>query len=345
MKRILLGGALAALACTSPLTAQLPDVGGGVYLFHYRPVDLDGAESHTELYAAYATADVARGRWRVHGELRGRDTRLRPFFERRVWLQQGWVAFDAMPREDASALTLRAGKVYQTFGRFWDGSFYGNIHYFDGLKLNPQWGAEAAGALGLGDVTLGYSAQYLLASDRVSGALLSRDFETLDGFEDRHGWTIRGTLGLPQGLTVGATAAARGIRATEAARAAETHHVPHIGADAEWRRGPVTVYSEWLRRGAGGLPDPLARSVAGSEATYWLVGAQLDRGRVHLRYNYSGGSYDAIGRREWIHQPGVTLDLNAYARVLVEGNFWSADSDEGPATLDRSLNLILNLGF
>ena len=25
-------------------------------------------------------------------------------------------------------------------GLFWDGSFLGNIEYYDGLKLNPDWG-------------------------------------------------------------------------------------------------------------------------------------------------------------------------------------------------------------
>lgn len=342
MRRSIMTAALLLLTAV-PGVAQGPEVGGGIYLFRYQPVDLEGVDAYNEIYAAYATLDYQRGRWSAHLEGRARDSRLRPFFRNTVWLQQGWLGMDLLPDSAGSRLRLRGGKMYAALGRFWDGSFFGNIHYFDGLKLNPQYAIAADGRLAAGPAELGYELQYVARSDRVSGAIQGRAFETLRGARDQEGWIARGTAALPEGLALGASLASLGMRVESDGSSAGAYRVPLLALDAEWGRGPITLYTEWTRRGGGNLPVQLREDVPGSAATYWLAGAQVGRGRLHLRYNFSRGAYDDLARREWIHQPGVTLDLLSGAAVLLEYDLWRVRTDAESTTADRSLNLVLHL--
>lgn len=342
---------LAAATLPAPALAQGPDggeasVGGGVYLFHHHPVEPEGADPKTEVYAAFLDAGWERGPWRAVLQVRARDTKLRDFFPGTVWLQEAWAAWDAVPPR----LTLRAGKMYLRLGRFWDGSFFGNVHYFDGLKLNPQFAVEASGRARAGPVGLGWTVQYILDSDRISGAIPGRDFETLDDFRDRHGVAIRATAGLPRGITVGASYFLRGVEEEAALDgedgAVDAHHeIPHVAADAGWRWRGLTTYVEWSTRGDGDLPARLRGGVPGSEATWWLVGARYDRGRVHLRYNYSRVDYDDAGREDTIHQPGITVDLAPGLHALAEVDLWESSAGGGGFTTDRSLNLVLLATF
>lgn len=332
-------------AVTSDTTVRA--FGGGVYLFHYRPLDLPGAVARTEVYAVYATANVRHGRWRLAGEARARDSKLRPWFNGTTWIQQTWASYDLAPSGEGSRLTIRAGKLYQTLGRFWDASFFGNVQYFDGLKLNPQFAAEASGSWRApAGVALDYSAQYVANSDRVSGALADRDFETLAGFRDRDGFAGRAVLSLPVGstaLTVGLSGLSRGA----ADSTGRTWRVPHVAVDGEWRVGPAVAYVEWTRRRAGTVPMPLRASIAGSRAEYLLAGAQWHEGRMHLRYNFSRGRYDEIGRTDWIHQPGITIDLARDVHTLVELDEWRTRlpsvAGERTVTTDQSVDFVLRL--
>ena len=317
-------------------------VSGGVYLFHYRPIDLSGVDPKTEVYALFATFDRRSGPWTIHVQGRARDTKLRPFFSGNVWLQEAWVSYQATPSFSAPSLTLRAGKIYQTLGRFWDGSFFGNIHYYDGLKLNPQFGLEASGSVPLGPGALGYAVQYILASDRVSGAFAGRDFETLDGFQNLDGGGIRTTLALVPGVTLGASFLSRSVDT-----AATNYQVPHVALDAEvgFPAGPAVAYVEWTRRGHGSLPSSRWASVPGSRATYWLAGFQVNAGGLHARYNFSRASYDDLGRQEWIRQPGITLDLASHVHGIVDFDLWRVSASGATTTFDRSLSLVLLLDF
>lgn len=323
---------------TRGLAAQRTDVSSGVYLFHYQPVDLAGAVPKTEVYAAFATLDRSEGPWTVHLQLRGRDTKLRPFFDGTVWFQEAWAGYRMGATAAPTTLTFRAGKLYQSLGRFWDGSFFGNIQYFDGLKLNPQFAVEAAARSRKGAVELTGTVQYLLASDRVSGALAGRDFETLSGFEDRDGVAVRGTASVGH-LTLGAGWLDQGVD-TAAAR----YRVPHVAVDGEYTAGPFTVYVEWTRRGAGSLPAPLDSTIAGSAATLWLAGLQWHRGWLHLRYNFSRARYDRLDQTEWIHQPGVTFDLTRFIHGILEYDLWRAGG-AAAGTVDRSLNAVILAEF
>lgn len=358
------------------------DFGGGIYLFHYQPVDLDGADERTEIYALYLDVDRTEGPWTLHIQGRWRDTKLRSFFPSNVWIQEAWIEYaaplgttgepapvglrDARGTDARPMATFRAGKLYQRLGRFWDGSFFGNIHYFDGLKLDPALGLEAELELplsfpfGAGRGTFTVHGQWLLDDDRVNGALPGRDVESL-GEAEEAGVTAGAGVRVPVAAWKGDPLTAR-LRVSGLAERVEWTPGGSEGADEErveavlehlavdvelaWRE--TLAYAEWSRRADGGADafeaarpgaappetgsEAIARGVAGSRARWWLVGGQAGLGPVSLRYNFSAADYDDAGFRERLHQPGVTVTLASGVSALVEYDDWSrTPTDRGDA--------------
>lgn len=327
------------------------ELSGGVYLYHFAPIDLDGVDDKTEVYALFVNVDRERGRWAFHGQARLRDTRLRPFFPSNAWVQEIWVAY----RLPQPMVTLRAGKIYQHLGRFWDASFFGNIHYFDGLKLDPEFGVEAEAIVPIGDVALEVTGQYLAQSDRVNGSLEGRDIEGFDDSREEDGFALGIRVAVPAMTLAGRPLAlAGGISALR--EAAEWTVAPreervdvrldHLAVELESRWGPLIGYAEWMRRSTDDVPSTARATVPGSRATYWLLGAQAHLGPLRLRYNYSRADYDDAGFAERIHQPGIGLDLSEGVHAILEYDDWRRELNEGGAgRIDRSLNFVLLVEF
>ena len=145
--------------------------GGDVYLYQYVPAGVSGAAPKFELYAFSALVDGQKGPWGFHADYRLRTTKLRSFFPGNTWLQQGYVRYDTPWGE------IRAGSFYRRVGIEWDDSFFGNIQYFDGLKLDPQFGVGFSGSHNLsGRLGAEYSLQYFSTDSRVNGSLPGHDF-------------------------------------------------------------------------------------------------------------------------------------------------------------------------
>lgn len=380
---------VAALACVpaapgAAAAQELPggvQVGGGVYLWHFQPLGLPGVDEKSEIYAAFVNLDRSAGAWDFHVQGRWRDDKLRSFFPSTVWVEEAWVswrgALGGSGRPDsagqtsaphAAAVTVRAGKMYQRLGRFWNGLFFGNLHSFDGLKLDPEVGVEAALQLPVAaDAGLELYTQALIASDRINVSLPGRDVESLDGAEESGlaagvrlelpvgrpgGVPLRGTVGLSglvERVEVGGTGSGEESGAGPSAEA----DLGHVAADLELRWGDLVAYVERTRRFGGGpgafgsvRRPSLATGVAASRATWWLAGARAEIGPVVLRYNYSAAGYDDGGFREIIHQPALTVRAAPGASVFVEYDGWRREAVRAGASdrrIDRSLNVILFL--
>ena len=147
------------------------ELSGSIYLFDYVPTQ-SGGKQKFEIYAFVLNADAttANGRYGLHVQSRARDTKLRDFFLSNFWFQEayGW--------RKTAAGEVHVGKFYRKVGLLWDDSFFGNVQYFNGLKLNPDAGVELRGrAAGGGRQRWTTRPQYFVSNDRVAGSLPGRD--------------------------------------------------------------------------------------------------------------------------------------------------------------------------
>ena len=310
--------------------------GGNVYLFQYVPLDIPGAHPQFELYAFSALLDGQRGPWGFHADYRFRTTKLRSFFPGNTWLQEGYARYRTPWGE------FRAGSFYRRVGLEWDDSFFGNIEYFDGFMLDPEFGVGFEGQHKLsGRLAAEYSLQYFSVSAPINGSLPGRDFVSEPGARAKNDVTMRFApvwhFNKWASLTVGGSLAQGTIE-----RDAGPHNQRRqIAADATLQLGPVLTYGEVLNQTLNGvvvLPP--------QNATYTLAGIRWARGRFQPRFNFSQGNYHGInGRREYILQPGITVRLQDNFSFIYEYDFWRELSVLKPATLDRSLNLVLLYHF
>jgi hypothetical protein len=310
--------------------------GGNVYLYQYVPLGISGAHPKFELYAFSALVDGQKGPWGFHADYRFRTTKLRSFFPGNTWLQQGYVRYRTPYGE------FKAGSFYRRVGLEWDDSFFGNIEYFDGFMLDPEFGVGFDGSHDLsGRLGAEYSLQYFSTSSPINGSLPGRDIVSQPGARAKNDVTARFApvwhFNKWASLNVGGSFAQGTI---------ERDNGPHnrrrqIAADATLQLGPVLTYGEVLRQTVNGqvvLPP--------QDATYTLAGIRWGRGRYQPRLNYSQANYHGLnGRREYILQPGINIRLADNLTFIYEFDFWRELSAMKPTTLDRSLNLVLLYHF
>ena len=67
----------------------------------------------------------------IDARFRDGDESFRPFFESNAWLWEAYVFV-----QTCDDTKFKVGKIWRRFGLDWDGSWYGNVPYFDGWKLD-----------------------------------------------------------------------------------------------------------------------------------------------------------------------------------------------------------------
>jgi hypothetical protein len=256
-------------------------------------------------------------------------------------------------------------------GLFWDDSFFGNILFYDGLKLNPDYGASVEGQVnGKGGVlSLSYAAQFFLNSDGIDGGI---DFGRLvttgpvgdvnaarvsdpnpEGELDStgaHMTSLRNTvagrvvLGIHPGKTFGVEIGASGLtgsvlRVSAAEKINDEARMSHAVGDVSFNLGPVILFCEYLHQFGPGARD----------ADYVWTGIRGGWRWLSLRFNASYVDYllsPAV--QEFILQPGVTLHIGGGLSLMVEYNEWERkDPRLAPAftNYDRSLNTSLVFAY
>jgi len=310
--------------------------GGNVYLYQYAPLGVSGARPKFELYAFSALVEGQKGPWGFYADYRFRTTKLRSFFPGNTWLQQGYVRYRTPYGE------FKAGSFYRRVGLEWDDSFFGNIEYFDGFMLDPEFGVGFDGSHELSR-RLGaeYSMQYFSTSAPVNGSLPGRDFVSEPGARAKNDVTARfgpvWHFSDWASLNVGGSFAQGTI---------ERDTGPHnrrsqVAGDVTLQLGPLLTYGEVLRQRVSG---PVV--MPPQDATYTLEGVRWARGRYQPRLNYSQANYHGLnGRREYILQPGINIRLADNLTFIYEFDFWRELSVMKPTTLDRSMNLVLLYHF
>lgn len=312
------------------------NVAGDVYLYQYAPNGVLGAEPRFELYAFSALLDGQRGHWGFHSDYRLRTTKLRSFYPGSTWLQQGYVRYRTPYGE------FRAGSFYRRVGIEWDDSFFGNIEYFDGLKLDPEFGLGFEGAHDFSKRwSAEYSAQYFSTDARINGSLPGRDFVSESAAHAKNDVTLRLApvfhFGSGSSLTIGGSVAQGAIDRDSGPNNLRDQEA----VDITLQKGPWLAYGELLTQKVHGrvvLPP--------QNATYTLAGVRWTRGRYQPRFNFSQGNYFGLNaRREYILQPGITIRLADGFYFIYEYDFWQKLAMTNRQVLDRSSNLVLQYHF
>lgn len=310
--------------------------GADIYLYQYVPVNVPGARAKFELYAASLQLEGQHDRWGFAADYRVRTTKLRSYFPGNTWLQQGYVSYTT----DVGA--VKVGSFYRRVGLVWDDSFYGNIQYFDGLKLSPDFGVGFEGTRKLnGRFGLEYSTQYFSTDSRINGSLPGRDFVSVADTRLKNDvtWRLAPVWNLRKNasLTVGISGANGVIDRDSGPHNRRTQ----IAGDATLQFGGVVTYAEVLRQAVEGplVAPPLP-------ATYTLVGMRWARGRYQPHVNYSQGNYHGLAaRREYIFQPGITVQLAHGFSFIYEYTYWRSLVASTNTPLDNSLNFVLHYHF
>ncbi len=323
-------------ARSKPARSLPVSFGGDVYLFQYVPMGVPGAQPRFELYAFSALVDGHHGRWGFHADYRFRTNKLRSYYPGNTWLQEGYVSYRTPFGR------IKAGSFYRRVGLFWDDSFFGNIEYFDGLMLDPEFGVGFEGGHKFsGHLGSEYSLQYFSTDAGINGSLPGRDFVSEPGAHARNDVTMRFApvwkFDRRTSLTIGGSFATGAIDRTNGPHNQRTQ----LAADATLKVGPWMAYGEILRQTVSG-----AVVLPPQDAAYTLAGTRWARGRFQPRLNFSQGNYHGLnGRREFIIQPGMTIKLADGFSFIYEYDYWRSISPLEKTTLDRSLNFVLHYHF
>jgi hypothetical protein len=328
-------------------------IGGGVIVYYYQPTKGD-AKNDVSVFFANLVLDGRWGQFGLHIEPRFRDTKLRPFFDGPAWLQEAYGSFTLDP------VTIKVGKIYKRSGLFWDNSFYGNVQVYDGLKLDPNYGASVEGSVG-GGWGLGFSVQYFVIDGRTNVSLVGRDTISIPGAYRRN--TVVGRVepfvkfGANDAgvLRLGGTA-----ELFTAQLPTEDENVSRFAADGKLTYdtesyGAFGVWGEFLHQDGrhvtdfpvAGDPDatpPVAGRASGSNS-YFEVGGEYTYWRLTARYNLSYASYEDVDVKEILHVPALGVKLNEHLGLLGEYVIWDRETKAGDVEMDRSLNVTLNGHF
>jgi hypothetical protein len=278
-------------------------------------------------------------------ELRFRQTPLRSFSPSNVWLQQAYVSWQS----PVDGLSMTTGLVYNQLGLFWDASWFGNLPYLNGHKLDPDMNVQAAFSRAPGEGrSFGLDAwlQLGLAEDGLNGSfatfgksarlLLPADLEASPDF--REGPSLRARV-VPR-LAVGGLEIRPGASVQRSvydrASTDETGTQLVAGAELTLSAHGHRLFGEFL---AESVADFTAEDL---ERDYVLVGADLQLRKADSRYfpevrtgiSWQITSYDPESFDEEFLTARVFGKLVPAVGATVEYVRWTLEGTDDPE-LDR----------
>ena len=274
----------------------------------------------------------------VYLDLRFRDggDPFRPFYSSSTtWFDKAY----------AWALTdygiFKAGSVWKRFGLDWDGTWWGPLQYFDGYKLDSDWGVswEDTPEMEHGFKIDKYS-QFFIHENNINGSLVGADPEGLIGSSERNTlvgrlvptWELssRETLALGISALVGQIENDPFVRLTGGAVTYPSNGDQVQAAwavDVTYAKKDFKVYGEVLQSFGTSSPSRYTSGGASNRQTAALAGFQYTHGPLTSRFNYSVAFDDNPAATQHLFVPSVTLALThnvdlqvEYVRQHVQGN-------------------------
>jgi len=306
----------------------------------------------------------------LHVDARARDSfhepdpSFRPFFKSNLWLWEayGWV--------EACDTTFKAGKIWRRFGMDWDGSWYGNVAYFDGWKLDPDWGASAERTFDFGHgVTAPSFAQFFFAEDRVNGSVGSRpdsggsgaDPESDERSREKLSFNVRTvptwTMSNKDTVALGLSALAEQVDSrtpaisaagtSSTATATRDHWVSAAAVDLTYTHGKIKAFGEWMKWVGERHPNNYVTAGPSTRGQDWELGAACTHGFATFRASVSHGNYDNPGGSQILYLLGVDLAVTKNVTFIVEWVRWDDKQQRGAPRFfaEDGINFILNWRF
>lgn len=316
-------------------------------LFYNQPLT-GSRKGNFEVFEARVRIDATFGMFGLHLMPIARDTRERAFFPGTAWVQEAY-AF-----ADLGDVTIKAGKVFAQFGRFWDNSFYGNVQEYDGFKLDPNNGVSVEGKLWSQEqMGLDFYAQYFITDGTTNYSLPGRDTVSIDGARRRNYFVGRAEpfYKVNEDMTLKAGVSAGYFQADLPTIGVQDVGRLSIDGTFQWR--DLTVWAEYTRQfGRHTVNFPIAPTLdadgnvtvpgrSADGADYALIGGEYTYGRYTFRYNFNFGSYN-VGVKEARYIPGFSVALDARLFVLLEWALEHRYTGDGTTVLGNSLNLTIH---
>jgi hypothetical protein len=257
----------------------------------------------------------------VHVDFRFRDSAdpLRPFYDNTYWFYQlyGWI--------DTGYGRIKAGQIWKRFGLDWDGSWWGDVQFFDGFKFNPDYGISWEQQWEISKrAQLDSFVQYFVAQDGVSSALASGNPESVPGARARNTGVIRlvprWNFSDSCSLALGLSMLAGEIHGITPQGGDDTQTA--VGSDLTFTYGQLAVFGEALR--SYGIVNP-QRYVSGGPSdriSELLFGGSYRYGPVLFRVAWSAGFDEHPAGRQYMWVPGVTVGITKNLDLYAEYVRW-----------------------
>jgi hypothetical protein len=303
---------------------KMPITGGAWHWFH-QSLNGDpggyGIPGLRDTYFWYLFADpeyntAAGNKIGGHMELRLRETdTFRSFIDDQVW---PWELYGYISNDDLG--TLKAGQLYNRFGLMWDGVFFGNAAYFDGLKLDADYGLSWEKTTEI-DSCLKVDSyfQYFFHEDQSNGSFAGADAESVFGYTEKNTGVARivPTWTREDGsqLSLGASAMVGQIDSTIAL---PDETVWAYGLDATYTNGPWKMMIEGSQ--TFGVRNPVNYVSGGpsDQLTNFLGAVHYTRGAVTYRCSYSNSIYEHPYAIQNMVVAGATITLTKNVDLYVE---------------------------
>jgi len=278
----------------------------------------------------------------AHVEYRFRDTsdKFRPFFDRTHWF------YEAYGYVDTPVGRIKAGQIWKRFGLDWDDTWWGNVQYFDGLKLAPDDGLSwEATWHPENKFKLDSFVQYFAAPSNISGSLVGANPQSVTGSNERNVGVIRlvptWQLTDDSSLAVGVSGLGGEIQNT--AENGRNKSQLAWAADVTYKRGGLKVFGE-ADQSFGVLNQN--RYVSGGPSnriTDVLTGVSYRYGPITYRLAWSAGFDSNPSGHQYLWVPGMTIAMTKNINLYAEYVRWDVTNNAGVhSVFEDGFQLILN---
>lgn len=345
-------------AMVSYLTLPRVDIHGSAVFWYYQPIKPETIEgnpqSNLELYLASLDFTGRVGDFGLYLNPRFRDSEAREFFTSNVWVEEAYAFWES------PFVSVKVGKLYQQFSRIWDDTFYGSLPYFDGFKLDSNYGLSIDGLVETkGGFGLGYYAQYFLLDGGTNGSLRDRDTVWVANKVHRNHTTLLRVepsfrFNDKSSLRLGAAGEYTYVNF----KTIPASNVFRASVDMSLTYNPVRLFAEYIyQSGQTALDYPIAPKPAmGTQAAqpgrgslsnhYVLAGTEVQIGPVLARYAFSMVRYGDFPITEMLSVPGVTISVHENVSIMLEYAYWNRmEPGDKTVILDNSLNGIITGRF